>query len=64
MPSNVQDIGESVAGKVMSSCLLGAYRLVREKDINQITTRIYIYTTIEALKGMKGNKDTSKVCKI
>lgn len=53
-----------MASKMVSSCLLGAYRLVREKDINRITTPIGVYTTTEALKGIQAiNKETGKVCK-
>lgn len=52
-----------MVSNVVGSGSLDAFRL--QKDINWITTWIYIYTTREALKGMKAiHKDTGKVCKI
>lgn len=54
-----QDIRDSVASKMVSLCLLGAYRMVRKKDINQITVHRVAYNRIEGLQGyMKAiNKD-------
>lgn len=36
---------------MVSFCLLGAYRIVRKKDINQITTHRITYNTTESLQG-------------